>query len=200
MIRLGAIAQLGERLHGMQEVEGSSPSSSIKLVGARAASVPIDPGGPAMAKSIPDDYPRLTPYLIVDDASAAIDFYSAVLGASERMRMAGPDGRVGHAELDIGDSMIMLADEHPDMGVRGPRTVGGTPVTLHVYVEDVDDVFERAVRAGAKVLRQLENKFYGDRSGQFEDPFGHHWDVASHIEDVPPEEMAKRAAAAMTGG
>jgi len=153
-----------------------------------------------MAKSIPDNYPRLTPYLIVDDASAAIDFYSSVLGASERLRMEGPDGRVGHAELDIGDSMIMLADEHTDMGVLGPRTVGGTPVTLHVYVEDVDDVFERALKAGARALRHLENKFYGDRSGQFEDPFGHRWDVASHVEDVPPEEMAKRAEAAMAGG
>jgi PhnB protein len=152
-----------------------------------------------MAQPIPDDYPRLTPYLIVDDAGAAIDFYSSVLGASERTRMAGPDGRVGHAELDIGDSMIMLADEPPNMGVVGPRTVGGTPVTLHVYVEDVDDVFGRALDAGAKALRPLENKFYGDRSGQFEDPFGHRWDVASHVEDVPPEEMAKRAEAAMTG-
>ncbi len=153
-----------------------------------------------MAQSIPNDYPRLTPYLIVDDAATAIDFYNSVLGANERMRMAGPDGRVGHAELDIGDSMIMLADEHPDMGARGPRTVGGTPVTLHVYVEDVDDVFESALKAGAKALRPLENKFYGDRSGQFEDPFGHHWNVASHVEDVPPEEMAKRAEAAMTDG
>lgn len=153
-----------------------------------------------MAQSIPNDYPRLTPYLIVDDASAAIDFYSSVLGANERMRMAGPDGRVGHAELDIGDSMIMLADEHLDMGARGPRTIGGTPVTLHVYVEDVDEVFESALKAGAKALRQLENRFYGDRSGQFEDPFGHHWNVASHVEDVPPEEMAKRAEAAMTDG
>jgi PhnB protein len=151
-----------------------------------------------MAQLIPNDYPRLTPYLIVDDANAAIDFYSSVLGAKERMRMAGPDGRVGHAELDIGDSMIMLADEHLDMGARGPRTIGGTPVTLHVYVEDVDKVFESALKAGAKALRQLENKFYGDRSGQFEDPFGHHWNVASHVEDVPPEEMAKRAEAAMT--
>ena len=153
-----------------------------------------------MAKSIPEDYPRLTPYLIVDGASAAIDFYSSVLGASERMRMAGPDGRVGHAELEIGNSMIMLADEHLDMGVHGPRTVGGTPVTLHVYVEDVDDTFERALKAGARALRPLENKFYGDRSGQFEDPFGHRWDVASHVEDVAPEEMAKRAEAAMAGG
>ena len=106
-------------------------------------------------------------------------------------------GKPSVAELDIGDSMIMPADEHPDMGVHGPRTVGGTPVTLHVYV---DDVFERALKAGARALRQLENKFYGDRSGQFEDPFGHRWDVASDIEDVPPEEMAKRAEAAMTGG
>ena len=153
-----------------------------------------------MAQSIPTDHPRLTPYLIVDDASAAIDFYRSVLGASERMRMAGPDGRVGHAELDVGDSMIMLADEYPEMGARGPRTVGGTPVTLHIYVEDVDEVFESALKAGARALRQLENKFYGDRSGQFEDPFGHHWNVASHVEDVPPEEMAKRAAAAMIDG
>jgi PhnB protein len=160
----------------------------------------ITQGGSAMAQSIPNDYPRITPYLIVDDADAAIAFYSSVLGASERMRMAGPGGRVGHAELDVGDSMIMLADEHPHMGALGPRAVGGTPVTMHVYVEDVDDVFERALDAGAKALRQLEDKFYGDRSGQFEDPFGHHWNVASHVEDVPPEEMAKRAEAAINDG
>ena len=103
-----------------------------------------------MAKPIPDDYPRVTPYLIVDGANAAIDFYSSVLGASERMRMAGPDGKVGHAELGIGDSVIMLADEHLEMDVRGPRTVGGTPVTLHVYVEDADSAFERAIQAGAR--------------------------------------------------
>jgi PhnB protein len=153
-----------------------------------------------MAKPIPDDYPRVTPYLIVNGASAAIDFYIAVLGATERMRMAGPDGRVGHAELGIGDSVIMLADEYQDMDVRGPLTVGGTPVTLHVYVEDVDSVFERAVQAGAKALRPIEDKFYGDRSGQFEDPFGHRWDVATHVEDVSPEEMSKRAEAAMAAG
>jgi PhnB protein len=153
-----------------------------------------------MADPIPSDYPRVTPYLIVDGASAAIDFYSSVLGAVERMRMAGPDGKVGHAELGIGDSVIMLADEHLDMDVRGPRTVGGTPVTLHVYVEDADDAFERAVQAGAKSLRPVEDKFYGDRSGQFEDPFGHRWDVATHVEDVAPEEMSKRAAAAMAAG
>jgi PhnB protein len=153
-----------------------------------------------MANPIPDDYPRVTPYLIVDGASAAIEFYSSVLGANERMRMAGPDGKVGHAELSIGDSMIMLADEHLDMDVRGPRTVGGTPVTLHVYVDDADGVFERAIEAGAKALRPVEDKFYGDRSGQFEDPFGHRWDVATHVEDVPAEGMSKRAAAAMAAG
>jgi PhnB protein len=150
-----------------------------------------------MVRPIPDGYPRVTPYLIVDGASAAIGFYSSVLGAIERVRMAGPDGKVGHAELTIGDSMVMLADEHLEMDVRGPRTVGGTPVTLHVYVEDADSVFERAIGAGAKALRPVEDKFYGDRSGQFEDPFGHRWDVATHVEDVPPEEMSKRAAAAM---
>jgi PhnB protein len=153
-----------------------------------------------MAKPIPDEYPRVMPYLIVDGADAAIGFYRSVLGASERLRMAAPDGRVGHAELEIGDAVIMLADENPDMGARGPKAVGGTPVTLHVYVEDVDGVFERAVQSGAKELRAVENQFYGDRSGQFEDPYGHRWNVATHVEDVPEEEMSRRAAAAMTAG
>ncbi|HEY3959671.1 MAG TPA: VOC family protein [Solirubrobacteraceae bacterium] len=153
-----------------------------------------------MAKPIPDDYPRVTPYLYIDGAGAAIDFYCSVLGAKERMRMSGPDGRVGHAELDVGDSMIMLADESPDMDVRGPRAIGGTPMSLHVYVEDADSVFDRAIQAGAKVLRPVEDQFYGDRSGQFEDPFGHRWNVATHVEDVPTQEMEKRAAAAMTAG
>ena len=149
-----------------------------------------------MVKPIPEGYPRVTPYLIVDGASAAIEFYRAVLGATERMRMAAPDDKIGHAELQIGDSVIMLADEHPDMDARGPKTVGGTPVALHVYVEDADTAFDRAVEAGARALRPVENKFYGDRSGEFEDPFGHRWSVATHVEDVPPDEMAKRAAAA----
>ena len=153
-----------------------------------------------MPKPIPDDYPRVTPYLIVDGAGAAIDFYCSVLGATERVRMPGPDGRIGHAELQLGDSMIMLADENAQMDVRGPRAIGGTPVSLHVYVEDSDAAFERAVRAGAKALRAVEDRFYGDRSGQFEDPFGHRWDVSTHVEDVPPEEMSKRAAAEMAAG
>jgi len=151
-----------------------------------------------MAKPIPDSYPRVSPYLFIDGASAAIDFYCSVLGARERMRMPGPDGRVFHAELELGDSMIMLGDQNPDFDVRGPRAIGGTPMMMHVYVEDVDSVFERAVSAGAKALRPVEDQFYGDRSGRFEDPFGHRWDVATHVEDVPPEEMEKRAAAAMS--
>ena len=153
-----------------------------------------------MAKPIPDDYPRVTPYLYIDGASAAIDFYCLVLGATERMRMPGPEGKVGHAELELGDSVIMLADENPDMDVLSPKALGGTPLSLHVYVEDADSVFDRAIQAGAKALRPVEDQFYGDRSGQFEDPFGHRWNVATHVEDVLPDEMAKRAAAAMAAG
>jgi PhnB protein len=152
-----------------------------------------------MVNPIPEGYPRVTPYLIVDGASAAIDFYRDVLGATERMRMPAPNDKVGHAELQLGDSLIMLADETPDMDALGPKSVGGTPLMLHVYVEDADAVFERAVREGAKALRQVEDRFYGDRSGEFEDPFGHRWSVATHVEDVPPEEMERRMAA-MTEG
>jgi PhnB protein len=138
--------------------------------------------------------------LIIDGAPAAIEFYGAVLGTSVRMRMDSPDGRVGHAELELGDSLIMLADEFPDMGYLGPKSVGGTSVTLSVYVEDVDAVFERALAAGATEVRAIENQFYGDRSGQFEDPFGHRWSVATHIEDVPDDEMMRRAAEVMSEG
>ena len=153
-----------------------------------------------MTDAIPADYPRVTPYLIVDGADAAIDFYSSVLDAKERMRMDGPGGKIGHAELEIGNSVIMLADEHPEMDALGPKTVGGTPVSLHVYVEDADGVFERAIEAGAEARRPVEDKFYGDRSGSFEDPFGHHWHVATHVEDVPPDEMSKRAAETSASG
>jgi PhnB protein len=151
-----------------------------------------------MTKPIPDGYPRVTPYLIVDGAADAIDFYSSVLGAAQRGdRMTTPDGKVGHAELTLGDSLIMLADEAPDWGAIGPRTVGGTPVTVHVYVENVDDVFAKALGAGATEVQPVTDQFYGDRSGTFEDPWGHKWNVATHVEDVPPEEMAERAKAAM---
>jgi PhnB protein len=150
-------------------------------------------------KPIPDGYPRVSPYLCVNGGTAALDFYKSVFGATERMRMPAPDGRIGHAELQFGDSVIMLADEYPEMGIRSPRAVGGTPVTISVYVEDVDAVFNRAVAAGAKSLRAVETQFYGDRSGQFEDPFGHRWSVATHVEDVAPDEMERRAANAMSG-
>ncbi|MFI6585686.1 VOC family protein [Embleya sp. NPDC050493] len=151
-------------------------------------------------KPVPEDYPRVTPYLCVDGAAAAIDFYVLVLGATERMRMPAPGGKIGHAELQLGNSVVMLADEYPDMGFRGPKTVGGTPVTLHVYVEDVDAVFASALANGSKELRAVKNEFYGDRTGEFEDPFGHRWSVASHVEDVPEDEMAKRAEEAMQSG
>jgi PhnB protein len=152
----------------------------------------------AKVTPIPDEYPRVTPYLIVSGAADAIDFYTDVLGAQERVRMPGPDEKtVGHAELAIGDSIIMLADEFPDMGALSPKTVGGTPITLYVYVEDVDATFAKALARGATERQPLADKFYGDRSGTFEDPFGHLWGVASHVEDVPPEEMEARAAKAM---
>jgi PhnB protein len=150
----------------------------------------------AAVKPIPDEFPRVTPYLCVEGAAAAIDFYTSVFGAKERVRMPAPDGRLGHAEVQIGDSVVMLADEWPDMGARGPKSIGGTPVMLMVYVEDVDDVVAKAVATGAKELRPVENRFYGDRSGEIEDPFGHRWTVATHIEDVPPDEMERRMAEA----
>lgn len=149
-------------------------------------------------KPIPDDYPRVTPYLCVDGAAQAIEFYTQVLGATERMRMPGPDGSIGHAELAIGNAVIMLSDEMPEMGVLGPDRIGGTPVTLHVYVEDADAVFAAALERGATEVQPVSDQFYGDRSGQFLDPFGHRWNVASHIEDVPPDEMARRAAEFMS--
>ena len=150
-------------------------------------------------KPIPDGYPQVTPYLCVDGANEAIAFYSNVFGAKERMRMDGPDGKIGHAELQLGQGLIMLADPNPDMGIRDPKEIGGTPVTISVYVEDVDSVFQKAVEAGATASREVQDQFYGDRSGQFEDPFGHRWSVATRVEEVPPDEMEKRAAEAMSG-
>lgn len=153
----------------------------------------------ANVKPIPSDYPRVTPYLAVDGADAAIRFYATVFDAKERMRIPAPEGRIGHAELQLGDSVIMLSDEYPDMGVRGPKSLGGSPVTISVYVQDVDQTFDRAIRAGATSVRPVADQFYGDRSGQFDDPFGHRWNVATHIEDVSPDEMARRAAKMMGG-
>jgi PhnB protein len=153
----------------------------------------------AEVKPIPEGYPRVTPYLHMDGAKDAIEFYGRVLGAKERMRMPGPEGKIGHAELELGDSIIMLADEFPEMDVHGPKAIGGTAVTLHIYVEDADAVFDAAVGAGATPRRPVENQFYGDRLGEFEDPWGHRWSIATHVEDVPPDEMEKRMAEAMAG-
>jgi PhnB protein len=150
-------------------------------------------------KAIPDGYHSVTPYLIVNGAAKAIDFYKRAFGAVELMRMPGPDGKIGHAEIRIGDSAIMLADEHPQMGYRSPQSLGGTAVSLMVYVERVDDVFGRAVAGGAKELQAIKDQFYGDRSGTLQDPFGHTWTVATHVEDVPPEEMRRRAEKFMQG-
>lgn len=144
-------------------------------------------------KPIPEGYHSITPYLVVQGASGAIDYYKKVFGATERMRMDAPGGRVGHAELAIGGSTIMLADEFPDMGIRGPKAFGGSPVSILLYVPNVDEVFKRAVDAGAKALRPVADQFYGDRMGTLEDPFGHVWSVATHVEDVAPEEMQRRS-------
>jgi PhnB protein len=147
-------------------------------------------------KPVPDGYHTATPYLIVNDAAQAIEFYKKAFGATELMRMAQPGGKIGHAEIKIGDSIIMLADESPDVGARSPQSIGGSPVSIMLYVEDVDRVFSQAVAGGAKVRRPVADQFYGDRTGGVEDPFGHLWYIATHTEDVSPEEMRKRAAAA----
>jgi PhnB protein len=148
-------------------------------------------------KRIPDQYPGVTAYLIVNGAARALEFYKKAFGAVERIRLPAPGGKVGHAEIQIGGSVVMLADEHPEMGHRGPQAYGGTAVTLMFYVEDVDAAFERAVAAGGKVHRAVADQFYGDRSGTLYDPFGHLWTIASHVEDVAPNELQRRLAAMM---
>ena len=148
---------------------------------------------------IPAGYHAVTPYLSIRGAAQALEFYKKAFGAKEVLRMQGPDGKVGHAEIKIGDSHIMLADEFPEMGARSPQSLGGSPVSILLYVEDVDAQAKLAVAAGAKVVRPVKDQFYGDRSGSFEDPFGHQWHIATHVEDVAPDEMHKRAVAAGRG-
>ena len=144
----------------------------------------------------PEGYHTVTPYLIVNGAAKAIDFYKQAFGATEILRMEDPkSGKIGHAEIKIGDSHVMLGDEMPEMGYSSPQSLGGTPVTMMIYVEDVDTVAAQAVAAGAQVLKPVADQFYGDRSGSFADPFGHQWHIATHIEDVTPEEVGKRVAA-----
>ena len=153
---------------------------------------------PKPVKPIPDGYQAVTPYLFIKGAAQAIEFYKQVFGATERLRIEGPNGTLGHAEISIGGSAIMMADECPAMKALSPQALGGTPVLIHLYVPDVDAVVKKAVAAGSKLLQPVEDKFYGDRSGSLLDPFGHLWGVATHREDVAPEEM-KRRAAAMAG-
>jgi PhnB protein len=148
----------------------------------------------ATVRPIPEGYEQAIPYLSVGGAARAIEFYARAFGATERLRLAMPDGRIGHAEIRIGRAAIMLADEFPEMGFRAPRTLGGSPVTIHLYVEDVDALAARAVAAGATVKRPVQDQFYGDRSVTLEDPFGHVWSFATRKEDVPPEELRTRHA------
>jgi PhnB protein len=145
-------------------------------------------------KPIPEGYHTATPYLTVHDGPRALEFYKQAFGARVEVRMDGPDGKVAHAEIQIGDSRIMLADEFPNMGAKSAQTLGGTPVSILLYVEDADALFRQAVAAGAKEERPVENQFYGDRMGALHDPFGHRWFVATHVEDVSPEEMKRRMA------
>jgi len=149
-------------------------------------------------RPIPEGYSSVTPYLIVSSAARAIDYYKLAFGATELMRFEGPGGTIAHAELQIGNARIMLADESPQMGHKSPESLGGSGTGLMLYVEDVDTVFQRAVDAGAEVTRPLQNQFYGDRSGNLTDPFGHLWTIATHVEDVSEEEMRRRMAAAMS--
>ena len=151
-------------------------------------------------KPIPEGYHSVTPYLIVRGGADAIEFYKKAFGAVELFRFPSPDGKIGHAEIKVGDSPIMLADEYPDMGYNGPQSIGGSPVSLMIYIDDVDTVFNQAVGAGATVKEPLQDKFYGDRIGTVIDPFGHRWHLATHKEDVSMEEMERRAKAAHGGG
>jgi PhnB protein len=146
----------------------------------------------AKVQPIPEGYHAVTPYLYVRNGNAALDYYKKGLGATELMRMPGPEGKIMHAELQLGDSRIMLSDETPERGQRSPQTLGGSPMGIHLYVENVDTVVKRAVDAGAKLLSPVQDQFYGDRSGQIEDPFGHTWFISTHTEEVSPDEMKKR--------
>jgi PhnB protein len=172
--------------------------ASTSLAPVQRTEANASTGDPAMAaksgkvKPIPEGYHTATPYLIVKNAGAALDYYARAFGATELMRMADPSGKVGHAEIKIGDSVIMLADEFPEMGHKSPQTLGGTTSSIMLYVDDVDTVFKRAISAGAKQVRPVEDQFYGDRSGFLEDPFGHQWAISTHTEDVSAEEMKQR--------
>lgn len=151
-------------------------------------------------KPIPDRFHSVTPYLFVDNGAKALEFYQKAFGGEELFRMNDPSGRIGHAEVKIGNSIIMLSDEYPEMDARGPNSLGGTPIGLYVYVQDVDAVFSRAIQAGGRVVKPVADQFYGDRCGALKDPFGHLWTLATHKEDLTREELDKRAQEAMKQG
>ena len=150
-------------------------------------------------KAVPEGYHTVNIYLGVDDAAKAIEFYTRAFGATERGRMPGPEGKIAHAELEIGDSVVMLSDPLPQSATKTPKELGGTTATPMLYVENVDEVVQQAVDAGATITMPVEDQFWGDRFGRVQDPFGHDWSIATHVEDVPPEEMAKRAEKALAG-
>ena len=154
----------------------------------------------ATVKPIPEGYHSVTPYLIISGAADAIDFYKKAFGAIELFRMPAPEGKIGHAEIKIGDSPIMLADESPEMGYKSATTLSGSPVSLMIYVDEVDKIYNQAIAAGGTEVKGVQDQFYGDRSGTLKDPYGHVWHIATHMEDVTPEEMDKRMAAAGFGG
>jgi PhnB protein len=153
--------------------------------------------GDMAVKPIPEGYHTVTPYLAIDGATDAIEFYKKAFGANERLRMDGPDGSIAHAEIEIGDSLVMISDPFPQSTVKAPNQIGGTSASIFLYVEDVDAVVKKAVDAGAKIEMEPADQFWGDRFGTVTDPYGHVWSVATHVEDVPPEEMAERAKTAM---
>jgi PhnB protein len=184
------VKKLGGETFNFQKRPQLSPRSNLLVFLARTqreeAAMAVNP--------VPKGYNSVTPYLIVNGAARAIEFYKLAFGATEIMRMPGPNGRVMHAELRIGDSVIMLADEPENGTYKSAQALGGTPVSLMIYIADVDKVFERALSAGAKQTRAVQDQFYGDRSGNLTDPFGHSWTVSTHVEDVSPEEMQRRMA------
>jgi PhnB protein len=152
-----------------------------------------------MTKPIPEGYHSVSPYLAVDDAPKAIEFYTQAFGAEEQVRMHGPDGKIGHAELQVGDSKVMLSDPFPQASTKPPKELGGTSASVFMYVEDVDAVVKRAVDLGATVTMEVADQFWGDRFGSITDPFGHSWAIATHVEDLTPEEIEERGKAAMAG-
>ena len=178
----------------MAKAKKKSQAKSRKVPAKRAAPKKAAPKK-KVVKPIPEGYHAITAYLAIDGAAAAIEFYKRAFGAKERLRMGAPGGKVGHAEIVIGDSALMLADEFPELEFFAPKPGAGVPVNIHLYVRDVDAMFQKAIAAGAQVVRALEDKFYGDRSGSLRDPFGHVWHLATHKEDLSPAEMKRRGEA-----